>query len=257
MTQSSHQNLIHLVPTVRRPRSQGECALEFIEAMLQKGIDFSGEILADGEIHRFASGEKGNKNCWYVFQGTTGTFGDWSRNINEKCSLMDGTLSSQDPGILLQQKVSQLSKEEIWRSHEEAAYIASKKWESFAETGESSYLKNKKVEAFGVRFHGDFLIIPLRDRTGKLWSLQWISPEGTKRFLAGGLKKGCFHHMGALEYGKPFYITEGYSTGASVHMATHQATVVAFDAGNLEPVVEELREAYPGSPLIKEGTRIR
>lgn len=86
-----------------------------------------------------------------------------------------------------------------------------------------------------------------------MWSLQWIAPDGTKRFLPGGRKKGCFHHMGIFEDGKPIFITEGYATGASVYMATQYPTVIAFDAGNLSPVIEELRKAYPNSPLIIAG----
>lgn len=114
-------------------------------------------------------------------------------------------------------------------------------------------MERKKVNAFGIRFRGDLLIIPLRDTAGKLWSLQWIKADGTKQFLPGGRKKGCFHNIGLLGNGKPIYITEGYATGASVHMATLVPVVVAFDAGNLDPVIEELRQAYPNSPLIMAG----
>ena len=59
--------------------------------------------------------------------------------------------------------------------------------------------------------------------------------------------------MGALEDEKSIYITEGYATGASVHMATHVPVVITFDAGNLEPVIEELRKGYPNSPFIIAG----
>ncbi len=93
----------------------------------------------------------------------------------------------------------------------------------------------------------------MRDIDGKLWSLQSVAPDDTKRFLPGGRKKGCFHHIGILEDGKPIVIVEGYATGASIHMATQQATVIAFDAYNLKPVVEELKKVYPNSPLIIAG----
>ena len=32
-----------------------------------------------------------------------------------------------------------------------------------------------------------------------------------------------------------------------------KSTVIAFDAGNLDPVIEELKKAYPNSPLIIAG----
>jgi putative DNA primase/helicase len=109
------------------------------------------------------------------------------------------------------------------------------------------------VEPFSVRFHNEYVVIPVKDVPGKLWSLQWIAPDGTKRFLTGGKKKGCFHHLGAFENGRPILICEGYATGASIHMATKQTTVVAFDAGNLDPVVESIKQTYPQSPLIIAG----
>ena len=59
--------------------------------------------------------------------------------------------------------------------------------------------------------------------------------------------------MGELKPGKPIFVTEGYATGASVYMAIQQATVVAFDAGNLEPVINDLRKAYPTSSIILAG----
>ena len=127
------------------------------------------------------------------------------------------------------------------------------KWDTLSETGQSAYLEKKQVDGFGVRYNKEFLIIPIRDITGKLWSLQWIEPDGKKQFLKGGKKKGCFHQIGVLENGKPIYITEGYATGASVHMATLTPVVIAFDAGNLDPVIEELKKAYPNSPLIIAG----
>jgi hypothetical protein len=39
----------------------------------------------------------------------------------------------------------------------------------------------------------------------------------------------------------------------SIHMATQKTVVVAFDAGNLDPVIEELKKAYPKSPIIIAG----
>lgn len=59
---------------------------EFREAMVRERVDFRGEIIADGAIHRFASGGKGHEDAWYVFYGMAGAFGDWSRNIREKWS---------------------------------------------------------------------------------------------------------------------------------------------------------------------------
>jgi putative DNA primase/helicase len=145
------------------------------------------------------------------------------------------------------------AEEEKVRKHDETAIIAHQKWETYTETGHSSYLEKKKVEGLGVRFHKSFLIIPVRDTAGKLWSLQSIAPDSTKRFLPGGRKKRCFHHIGILEDGKPIAIAEGYATGVSIHMATQQPTVIAFDAYNLKSVIEKFKKVYPNSPLLIAG----
>ena len=113
------------------------------------------------------------------------------------------------------EKAKRAAEEEKRHKHEETAKLALDQWNSFSERGQSSYLQKKKVEPFGVRFHEDSLAVPLRDIKGKLWSLQYIYPDGTKRFLTGGRKKGCFHHIGALEDAKLLLVCEGYATGAS------------------------------------------
>jgi putative DNA primase/helicase len=228
---------------------------EFKNAMLTSGIVCREDIIADGQIHRFSNHGKGKKDGWYVYHDMAGAFGDWSQNIQGKWSLKAENLPSQDKEHLVEQieKAKQEADAERLRKHEETATFALEKWNTLSATGNSPYLLKKKVGAFGVRCSNDVLVIPLKDAAGKLWSLQWIKPDGTKRFLTGGRKKGCFHHMGILEDGKPIIVAEGYATGASVYMATQHATVVAFDAGNLEPVVAELKRAYPKSPLLIAG----
>lgn len=228
---------------------------EFKTAMLTSGIVCREDIIADGQIHRFANHGKGKKDGWYVYHDMAGAFGDWSQNIQGKWSLKAESLPSQDKEHLVGQieKAKQDAEEERLRKYEETATFALEKWDTLSETGTSPYLLKKKVEAFGVRFHEGICVIPLKDTAGKLWSLQWISPDGTKRFLAGGRKKGCFHSIGVLEDGKPIIVVEGYATGASVHMATQQVVVIAFDAGNLEPVIEKLKKAYPKSSLLITG----
>lgn len=229
----------------------------FREALHQTGICLNGEVIADGQIHRFPTGNKNHQDGWYVFYGLAGAFGDWRRDIREKWSVKSEHFGPVDKERLTQQihKSKQAAEEERLRKHAETAVLASEKWQNLAETGSSPYLTHKQVEAFGVRFgkEKNVLVIPARDTTGKLWTLQWINPDGTKRFLTGGRKKGCFHHMGDLKDGDPIIIAEGYATGASIHMAMQKTVVIAFDAGNLDPVIEELKKAYPKSPLVIAG----
>ena len=141
--------------------------------------------------------------------------------------------------------------EEQQQQHEQTAISALNQWNGLAETGSSLYLEKKQAGAFGVRFDGDSLVIPMRDADGKLWSLQTIKADGSKRFLYNGRKKACFHIIGEIV--TQAVIAEGYSTSASIHMATGLPVAVAFDAGNLEPVVVALTAKHPSLEIIIAG----
>jgi hypothetical protein len=95
------------------------------------------------------------------------------------------------------------------------------------------------------------LAVPLSDVHGKLWSLQFIFSDGTKRFLPGGRKHGLFFLLGKLT-GKPGEVVlaaEGFATAATLHEATGYPVLVTFDAGNITPVVEQFQAAHPGVRL--------
>lgn len=128
-------------------------------------------------------------------------------------------------------------------------------------SGTSSYLIRKKIRECGViRFEKDtlteedILLVPLRDAVGNITTLQRIYPtkrelfgDGKKidkKFDSGGKKKGCFHTIGELKDGIQVNIVEGFATGASVYEATKVTTVIAFDAGNINPVISNLKQKY-------------
>lgn len=149
-------------------------------------------------------------------------------------------------------------------AHASAAAQAAELWGAGSETGESAYLTRKGVGAHGLRFAADgWLLVPLRDASGKLWNVQRIAPGkpagGTdKLFLKGGRKSGLWHwcgDMGATDSPPPavLLVAEGYATAASVHEATGRPVAVAFDAGNLTHVAKALRRLYPAALLVLCG----
>ena len=225
---------------------------EFENAMKDAGIVCKNNIVADGILHRFANNGRGNKDCWYVSFGMAGAFGDWSQGVKGNWNTkqyQSFTPQEKSQFHLQAQQAKKEQEAETHRVHEETAESALKEWQALAESGQSNYFDRKAIDPIGIRFGEGFIAVPLRDTTGKLWSLQKIYADGRKRFLVGGRKKACFHRLGDLRNGESIYIAEGYATGVSVHRATNQATVIAFDAGNLEPVIGALREAYPDSPI--------
>lgn len=105
------------------------------------------------------------------------------------------------------------------------------------------YLARKGLSPLGcadLRGHDDLLVAPV-------WSGEWlvsvqtINAAGDKRFWTGApVKGGCFvlrRQRSAITC-----VCEGLATGLAIFQAVKQATViVAFDAGNLLPVVQRVR----------------
>ncbi|MBT4922527.1 MAG: hypothetical protein HON23_05885 [Rickettsiales bacterium] len=102
------------------------------------------------------------------------------------------------------------------------------------------------------RFDKNTLIIPMRDVNDNLWSLQRIYPNGDKRFLKDGKKKGCFCLIGnnELEALDRVFLCEGFSTGASIYLATEIPVIICFDAGNIFPVLESIKAKYPNKQYV-------
>lgn len=81
-----------------------------------------------------------------------------------------------------------------------------------------------------------------------LHTLQFILPDGSKRFLSGGRISGCYYAMG-----RPagvLLLCEGYATGATLHQATGHAVAVAFNCGNLPVVARALRAKFSNAPAM-------
>ena len=135
---------------------------------------------------------------------------------------------------------------------EEAAALAERIWASARPAPDDhSYLTAKKVAPLGLRMDArGHLVVPLQDGDGRLHSVETIAPDGAKRYLAGGAKRGHFAVVGAepgplAEPTAPLLICEGWATGASLHIATGHTVIAAMDAGNLMPVAEALRARFP------------
>ncbi|MGZ8914384.1 MAG: toprim domain-containing protein, partial [Methylobacter sp.] len=69
--------------------------------------------------------------------------------------------------------------------------------------------------------------------------------------------KSCFMGIGmtSVTQAEPgrILICEGFATGASLHEWFRQPIIVAFNAGNLEPVAKRIRALYPNHELIVCG----
>lgn len=135
----------------------------------------------------------------------------------------------------------------------EAVTTAQAIWEAAKPVPEDHpYLRRKGIQPHGVRVGSDSeLIIPVMiDCT--ITSLQFIPPdtEPKKKFLYGGEMKGGSYVLGDLSGATIILIAEGFATAASLHEATSYPVVVAFFAGNVLPVAQQFRRAYPSARIV-------
>jgi putative DNA primase/helicase len=148
--------------------------------------------------------------------------------------------------LALSEKVAASRREretQMARQRAEARTRADSIWRAAQPAPDSHpYLLSRQVRSHGLRLHQECLVVPLRDTSGALQNLQFISHDGGKRFLKGGRVGGCYFAMGVPA--GALFIVEGYATGATVHEATGHAVAVAFDAGNLPHVATGLRAKY-------------
>ena len=109
--------------------------------------------------------------------------------------------------------------EDMKLERQQAAKKAQAIWEAAQPATKHPYLTRKGIKASGTKLHGDALAIPLRS-DGEIQSLQFIAPDGSKKFLTGGRVSGCYFSIGNPKGAAALVICEGFATGASIHEAT-------------------------------------
>jgi len=230
----------------------------FRKAMADKGIETKDTIICDMRLHRFyIDGDKvGSKNGWYIVypnRPVMGVLGSWKTGEKHVWCIEDdkSALSPKDrvQYSMRLKKMQRLRADELRQKQNEAAANAQRLWHSLPEQDNNHpYLQKKNVKSHGLRRGDDTLVIPLRNISGKITSLQFIKACGEKRFLSGGQKRGCFFGIGATT--PTICIAEGYATAASIHQETGHCTIVAFDAYSLLAVAREIRKKHPRHKLV-------
>jgi len=222
----------------QEPPEKQDPIVAFREALSRAGLGDPGEIIADGTLQRF--GEKGS--CWYVMHADgvpAGAAGDWRQGSSITWSLRTdlspAEQKEQDRRIAEAQALREAERKKIAaRAAEKAQTI----WAASSTPGAHPYLHSKQVPAYGDIRQDKYgnLVVPLRDIHGKIHTLQFIDPSGSKKNLTGGAKQGHFFEIPGK--GNRIYVAEGYATAATIHKATGATVIVALDTGNLAPVCD-------------------
>ena len=151
-----------------------------------------------------------------------------------------------------------LDREADKRNAAEAALRAEKMWnDKLLHEGvdfTAGYLSVKNIKSYGLRFSPKgSAVLPLLDNENKIHGLQFLRPNGDKRFWPKGMKvSGHYFQIGPdpSTHEQPVIESESYGTGASIHEATGYTVFVAFNAGNLMNVAKSIKERFPRNLLV-------
>lgn len=230
----------------------------FMQAMSNAGVEPSGEIIPDGTLHRFTvPGDRARSdNGWYVLHPgdpAAGAFGSWKRGTQGTWSgkpYQTMTPAEKTAHAAKLEAVKRQRDAERDRAQAECRAWCADAWNKAKDaTNDHPYLLRKGVNSYGLKVYGDSLLAPVHDMAGTIHGLQFIQPDGSKKFKTGTNKAGHFYGIGTAE-GDALLIAEGYATAATLHQATDYPALVAFDAGNLKPVAEIVKAKCPHLKII-------
>jgi putative DNA primase/helicase len=226
---------------------------EFRDAMADDGF-FPEDIEPDEQIHRFSVNGRRDRSAWYCLYSEpwAGAYGDWRADSKFTWSAVSRSTMSDADRKTFQERMKK-AKEERERIRKKAQDDAAKKaktiWDkAIPTTAENAYLKQKGLKPYGdIKQYGKALVVPVRGLDGRLWSLQFIRPDGSKRFLTDGrIQGGCSWVKGE---GRTL-MAEGMATALSLYMATGCNIVSCFNSGNMAPVVDALIKSKPGIEVV-------
>lgn len=232
---------------------------QFTAAMAVHGLQPS-EVVDDGRLHRFDGPDekRGKRSAWYCLHGDglqAGAFGDWRTGLSETwCAKADRAMTDAERQAC-RQRIEQAKAEAAAERAKVAEVAAEKCADLWSKAGDVAadhlYVKAKGINPVAAKQSHDALLIPLRDVDGNLRSLQFIQPDGSKRFKSGGTVAGCYCTIGGDPAPEmPLLICEGWATACSLHEATGHPVAAAMNAGNLLAVAQALRGKLPDVPMI-------
>lgn len=264
-------------PNTNNKMTAGSNYTDVLDQLRAAGLDVYN--IETGRLVRCKTeGDRGNqKTGWYslhelrVESGDSiivGAYGSWrdgsdpktGKPLSCKIDLKKQQLTSDERDAIKARIAADRKRAEGQRKAkaERAARRAAAMWKRLSETGASDYLDKKQVRAHGIRFSPDGnLAIPLHDTSGKMHGLQIIYSDPAikkkkgrdKDFWPTGLTKREHYFMIGSPTGV-IAVVEGYATAASIYEATGLPVAIAFDAGNILPVVKALKKRYRKARIL-------
>lgn len=214
-------------------------------------------VLADGTLHRCPLEGKPNAKdgayCLHLDSPASGWWLNWRTGEADTWTAKEEHALSPSERQKLQARIEadrRARQEAEAKRNDEAAEKARRIIKNTSPCAAHPYLARKGVKPCpGLNKGNDGrLVVPVLGSDGQAMSLQFIAADGGKLFLTGGrIRGGYFAIKGAA--GR-LYICEGLATGLSIHAATGQTVLCAFNAGNLEHVAAHARKTDPDRELV-------
>ena len=237
--------------------------LELFNALQSAGVAPASpaELVPDGNLHRHhvEGDRRGTRNGWHVLHldpPASGAGGSWKTGARVNwCSKHFRTLNHVELAILRRRIEQERATAQTEREaqHYEAAKRGAWVWKhARPATPDQDYLRRKGVEPGIARQRGDALVLPVLDFPGYLRGVQYIRPDGQKRFLSGMKKVGAFIPVAEKPDGKhQLWIAEGWATACTLQVLRPLICVIAgLDAGNLASVAIEARRRWPALDIV-------
>lgn len=230
------------------------------------------QLVATGTYKRFRPEGQASKkkSAWYrIYENFTksgkiyysGSFGIRTESYLIKASTNDWTAEERKEAKEFAKKAHLKNQQDASERAQEAAKKAQWIWSRAREGVPATfpYCVSKKITPYGAKSIRNEMVIPMY-RGGQMVGMQFILPEKNedgvnKVFLTGSDTVGAYFKIGHLttDPQQTLYVVEGYATGCSVHHATTLPVIVAFNAGNLEPVVAGIRARMPDAKIVIAG----
>ena len=222
---------------------------DFRNTMAKYGLNPPFDILPDKWTRFPGIGKTGKNTAGYCFlfsDMTGGIAGDFASGLRivwqaERARAFTSEEKIQF-GKLIAEKQKEAAEKQVRKWAESARYAESFVSDCRPASSGHPYLARKGIKPSGALQHGDRLVIPMYQSSGKLAGYQTIDKDGVKLYNSGLQKTGaCAVIDGGI--GR-VCVCEGFATGASIHEATGFKVLVAMDSGNLIHVAREAVNKY-------------
>lgn len=222
----------------------------FRAVMLEAGLS-PPDYIEPGRLYRFPGTGKGRGDtagyCKLFDDCAGGIYGDHRTKLQsywwaDQSNVTAGEWRKQGPEL---RRAAQAARKQEQR---DGAAKAATIWNRTSKAYSHQYLERKAIQAHGARLDSyNNLVVPVFI-CRSLASLQFIAPDGAKRFLRGGRVQGGYYPI----KGDPqtVIICEGFATAATLAEETSNLVLAAFNAGNLKAVAEYARDRHPNGDIV-------